>query len=133
MRTTERPPYKECEVCERKMVAPEKGPGGRWTVPPKKVCNNCTSFLNKVFKYMNANRRILIKTKKEEVAVFPLLIINIPKSELIGTYHNFESIRNVLGKYREEIAKLNVKVIDRKYHDFTDYFLPLGSEKKTLA
>ena len=94
-----RPPNKECPVCGRKSPAPETS-FGKWVFPPQKKCHNCTSLEHKVFKQINANKRILIKSQKQADAVFPLLVLDIDNDELVGIYHDFKSLRRDLNKYR---------------------------------
>lgn len=117
-----RPPYEVCKFCKRKTVAPEKI-GDRWRSPPLKKCNNCIALQSRTCNDLNVNRKILIKSRKEEQAVFPLLILDMMYCNLIGIYNDFKQLRRNLNKHLEDYPKSKIKIIDRKYHDFTDYII----------
>jgi len=118
-----KPANRECPICHRKSVGPEKGPTSkRWYFPSKKKCHNCTSLEYRVFNQINANKRILIKSQKQADAVFPLVVLDIDNDELVGMYHDFRSLRRGLNKYRANNLRSKIKIIDKKYRDFTDYF-----------
>jgi hypothetical protein len=85
-----RPPNKYCPVCNRKMLAPEKDNDGEWRFPRMKICYNCTSLESACFEYINAKRKVLIKSK--EKIFFPLLILDFQKSKLIGQYYDVEKL-----------------------------------------
>jgi hypothetical protein len=117
-----RPPYRICQICGRKRAAPEKSLG-KWRMPPKKkTCYNCTSIQFDDFNDIIANRKILIKSKKEAEAVFPLRLLDMTNNKLIGNYNDSKSLRKSLNLYRAENPKSETKVIDGKYHDFTEHF-----------
>jgi hypothetical protein len=116
-----RSPNKKCPVCGRKAVAPEMS-FGKLVFPPKKKCFNCTSLEAKVFKQINANKRILIKSQKQAEAVFPLTVLDLTNDKLIGKHDDFKSLRENLNKYRTDNPKSEIKIIDKKYHDFTPFF-----------
>jgi hypothetical protein len=118
---TKRPRNKICSKCGRRSIAPEGGPN--WRFPKNKMCFNCTSFLFEVFDQINANLRPLIKTIEQSKAVFPLIVLDTTENKSLGMFGDFRSLRRKLNMYRADYPKSKIKIIDRKYHDFTDYFL----------
>lgn len=119
---SKRPPNKICPVCGRRSLAPEKRDND-WYFPPKKICYNCTSLEFGDYDEINANRKILIKSTKEEKAVFPLKMFDINDNTHIGNYNDFKTLRNELNMYRSHNPDSKIKIIDTKFHDFTDHIL----------
>ena len=119
---TDRPPYKVCKICGRKRVSPEMRLG-KWVMPPKKnTCYNCTSFDFESFNDIIANKRIVIKSKKEADTVYPLRVVDMTRGTLIGIYTDPKTLRRSLNFYRVENEKSKIKIVDKKWHDFTQYF-----------
>jgi hypothetical protein len=116
-----KPPNKICPKCGRKSLAPEGGPA--WFFPKNKICQNCTSLKFGYFYEINANRRPLIKTVEQSQAVFPLSILDMTENELVGVFRDFKSLKRRLNGYRADYPRSRIKIIDKKYHDFTDYLI----------
>ena len=79
-------------------------------MPPKKnTCYNCTSF-------------DFESSKKEADTVYPLRVVDMTRGTLIGIYTDPETLRRSLNFYRVENEKSKIKIVDKKWHDFTQYF-----------
>lgn len=88
-------------------------------------CNNCIALQSRTFDDLNVKRKKLIKSKDEMVAIFPLMLLDIRKDQLIGTYKDFRTLRRKMNEYLDDNPKSkdSIKIIDRKYHDFTDHVI----------
>lgn len=92
-------------------------------MPSKKnTCYNCTSFDFESFNDIIANRRIVIKSKNEADTVYPLRVVDMTRGTVVGSYNDPKTLRRSLNFYRAENEKSKVKIVDKKWHDFTEYF-----------
>ena len=116
-----RPANKICPVCQRKTLAPEGGPN-HWRFPPKKLCYSCINLLHGNISDIKTNKKILVKSVKQSEAIFPLYIFDLDMNQIVGKFNDFESVRKELKELEETFPTFKFKVVDTKYHDFTDFF-----------
>lgn len=81
-------------------------------------------FNSQDYSLIRANKRIKIKTVEQANKAFPLYVIDMTENEYVGRYDDFASLRKDFSLRRDECPNCKIKIMDTKYHDFTDYFLP---------
>lgn len=118
-----RPPNKLCVVCGRKEIKPEGSNTEVWFFRRVPKCFKCVMLENEIIEEIKPGKRILIKSVKESEAAFPLRIFDKTKKELVGEFKKANDLRSRLNQYREANPRSKIMILDKKYHDFSDYFL----------
>lgn len=115
-----RPSNKICIECGRRSVAPETtSRGGEWKFRGLQVCTNCIFLRNGNIDAIALRKRRLTKSIQESREVFPLRILDRSLNKDLGLFDNPEELRKKLDSYRKDHPKSDIRIIDKKYHDYT--------------
>ena len=115
-----KPRNRICKKCGRRSVAPETTRrGGEWKEKGRQICTNCSLLDMGSISAISLRKRRLKKSVRESMEVFPLRILDRSLEVNVGIFYTPEDLKKELNSYRAEHPKSDIRIIDKKYHDYT--------------
>lgn len=120
-----RPPNKVCKLCKRKSVRPKRAERhGAWRYPIKPICFYCLMIQEKIYSEIKG-KKIPRKMDDNAKLLFPLIVYNTTKNEMVGRYNSKEDVLSAVAKYQnqDELQSRILIIHYPTFYDYTDYFI----------
>jgi len=125
--TDKKPESVPCRRCGR-MVRPEKsGKGGKWIMPPLKLCPNCTEIKTSNYNSISILQAPKVESFNELRSYLPFYIIDKTENKLVKECKTLDETSYIFNDYKIQRPNSDVFVLDLQSREFTKHFVDNNS------
>jgi hypothetical protein len=119
----EKPNALPCRRCGRMVRSEKDGRGGKWRIPPLKLCPNCTEIKTGNYARIKILKAPKVQSFKELRSYLPFYIIDKIENKLIKECKKLDEISYLFHDYKIQRPTSDVFVLDTQSRNFTNYFI----------